>query len=446
MSESIAGLGTYTPSGRFDESVTELFPHPLKRYKVESSIASKYERDYLPVNGNIFNGSIRDSFLEFNIEGSENAFIDMSTISLEMKIQFTNANNTPIENTKNISLVDGFFHRILKSHSVFLNGTQVESSNNFGLLNNVKTYIQMNKNNVDTLGRNMFYKNLNVPIPSVITGDYFDGERIDTHEADIVREAHGRIHAVGPLLLDLSCLNTYLLDKVSVRIRLDLAPANVLINSHDKEAFKYLISSCKLWVQSVKPVPSSLIAVNKSLFEKHRSIEYVFERPLEKTVIFPVNHSTLTIDSPFGSIIPHKIIIFIIDQVALNGSYNQNACHLTHNNISNIKIDINGSTLSNHNCDFPDHAGSMFFQTLNAIGSSNLLTYNNFRNGRTIFAYDTRATDVSDCVGIERQGQIRIAINCKSPCTSNKVVFVIGFTTGIIEVNGDRRIFPNYLQ
>ena len=44
-----------------------------------------------------------------------------------MKVNFTNAiyaNNTVIDNTKNISLTDGFFHPNLKSYSVFLNGTQ----------------------------------------------------------------------------------------------------------------------------------------------------------------------------------------------------------------------------------------------------------------------------------------------------------------------------------
>ena len=72
-----------------------------------------------------------------------------------------------------------------------------------------------------------------------------------------------------------------------------------------------------------------------------------------KGLIFPVNQSALTIDGPFCSIIRHKIIIFIIDQVALNGSYNQNANHLNHNNIYNIKVDVNGNSLYNHNCDFP---------------------------------------------------------------------------------------------
>ena len=138
----------------------------------------------------------------------------------------------------------------------------------------------MSKNNVDTLGWNMFYKHFDELIPSVITADYFDNESIHTYEADIVIEAHGKMHAVC-LLLDLSYLNTYRLEKVSVRIRFNLAPVSVLINFNGNETYKYFMSSCKLWVQAVKPVPSSLIGVIK-LFEKHRSIEYVFERPLEK--------------------------------------------------------------------------------------------------------------------------------------------------------------------
>ena len=442
----ITGVGMNSPTNRYDQSISEMFPNPTRRYKIESSIASKYDRDFLPVNANLFNGGINDSFLEFNVEGIENSFLDLSHLTLEMKVQFTNANNTAIEPAKNLSLVDGFFHRMFKSHSVFLNGTQVEASNNFGLLNNIKTFTNMSKMNIDTIGRGMFYKNLDIPIPNTLATDYFEPANIHQKESDIVRESHGVVQAVGPLLLGISDADQYLLDKISMRVRLDLAPASVLINSNDTEEFKYFITSCKLWVRVVNPVPSSLIAINKMLFEKQRSIEYVFERPLEKTIIFPQNHSTLTIDSPFGSIIPHKLFIFIIDQTALNGSYRHNANYLTHNNISNIKVDINGNSLSNHNCAFPREAGSVFYQTLSTIGKNNLLTYNNFRAGRTIFCFDTRTSDASDSLSIERQGMLRISINCRSPSTSNKVVFVIGFTTGILEVTGDRRIFPNFLQ
>ena len=136
--------------------------------------------------------------------------------------------------------------------------------------------------NIDTIGRGMFYKNLDIPIPNYITAGYFDPATIHPQESHIVRESHGVVHEIWPLLLEISDADQYLLDKIYMWVRLDVAPAKVLINSNDNEELKYFITICKLWVRVINPVPSRLIAINKMLFEKQRSIEYVFQNPLEK--------------------------------------------------------------------------------------------------------------------------------------------------------------------
>ena len=42
----------------------------------------------------------------------------------------------------------------------------------------MESYIQMSMNNVDTIGRNIFHKHLDVPIPSAIRAGYFDIDSI----------------------------------------------------------------------------------------------------------------------------------------------------------------------------------------------------------------------------------------------------------------------------
>ena len=57
-----------------------------------------------------------------------------------------------------ISLIEGAGHRILSKFSLFLNGTPCESNSYFGLYNTVKSYLQMSKNDLKTIGKIMYYK------------------------------------------------------------------------------------------------------------------------------------------------------------------------------------------------------------------------------------------------------------------------------------------------
>lgn len=368
--------GVYSPTSNYEESVSEMFPSLSKRYKIDGSIESRYDRDYLPVNCNVFNGSINDNFLEFRVSGADGEFLDLSTLALEVKMGITNADGTALDDTDNLTLADGLFHNLFKSHSVYLNGTQVEGNSYFGLCNNIKVYTQMRKSNLCTLGRNMYYKDLINTIPEKITDAYFSTASDD--EKTIMKEIKTGVHAMGPLLLDISDADCYLLDRIDMRLRLELSPAAAVILTSNSKQYKYNIKLCKLWLKVIKPMPSALLALNKLLIETNKSIEYVFNKPLVKTVIFPANHVNLIIENPFNSVIPKKIYIFIIDQQALNGSYKLNPNYLMHNNVNNIKVEINGNTLSNLNCDFTSAPGSVFYQTVKTIGNNNLLTHTFF--------------------------------------------------------------------
>jgi hypothetical protein len=397
-------------------------------------------------------GAVNDSYLEFVIGDTNNEFIDLSSLALEMKINVTNADGTALTNANHVTLVDGWGHRILQSHSVYLNGVQTEGNSISGMLNTVKIYTQHESVHADGFLRNMGYKDRSETIRDTVDDNYFTAANMHSNESRIVTNLKNRglVHAMTLLNTDLSTSGSYLCDLVEYRIRIDLAPASVIIHSHDAGAdYRYHIHLSKLWVRKVRPTPSALLALNRELISKNLSLEYLFERPLVKTLIYPSNHTSITIDSPFHGIIPHRLMLFIVDQDSVNGSYARNAAFFTHCNLTNLKLEINGNAMSNISCNFPDSIAQAYYQTLSASGvnkGKSLLTFDHFRSGRSIFCWECRAGDSDDTLSVEEQGSLRITLTSSIANTANKVIYIVGFTTGLVEINGDRRIFPHFLQ
>jgi hypothetical protein len=243
--------GLKTVTDRYYHSGIDMFPRTNKSYIVESSIEARSDRDYLPTNCSLFNGRVTDSFIEFTINSSSLEFIDLGSMSLQLKVTITNADRSDVAADANITLVDGFFHRLFASHAVFLNNTQCEGNTFFGLLNLVKSYTSMDRNKLDSFGRNMFYKSLSTPLVESFNAAYFTNMPAGSDESSIIRNCRGTLEMTGPLMTDLHDTDCYLCDKVDYRIRLELTPPAVLIKTASAEAYKYRIDMAKLWVKKL---------------------------------------------------------------------------------------------------------------------------------------------------------------------------------------------------
>ena len=295
----------------------------------------------------------------------------------------------------------------------------------------------------------MYYKNLNTKIYDEFTSESFDANSITKDEASIIEECkQGVLHMFTPLGLDLASANFYLLNGVDIRIRLDLAPSELVINALDGTTKKYYyqLQLLKLWCEKVAPYPSALLSLNKNLISGNGMIVYLFDKPIIKPYIFPSGQSLLSLDNVFNGVVPSFVYIYLIKQSSLNGEYNKNGAYLTHANISNIRLDVNGNTVSSTNSSFPGSIAQVFHHTLTNIKDSNhLLTYQNFKKGRAVFCWNLAPTDCNDVLNVEKSGNIRVNIQTSTPLEENIVAFVTGLTTGIIEVDSARRVKTTFL-
>ena len=75
-----------------------------------------------------------------------------------------------------------------------------------------------------------------------------------------------------------------------------------------------------------------------------------------------------------------------------------------------------------------------------------MLTLQSHKIGRTIYSWELRRFDCSDVLNVEKSGNVKIYFQTDKPVTENYFVFVIEITTGLIEINGARKVKTSYLM
>ena len=447
MPTGVTQSGITLPTIKYVNSISEEFPNQNRNYKVESAISGRYLRDHIPINGNISTHAVTDTYAEFLIHSNGSELLNLGSFFLETHMRILKPNGKPIDDTCKVSIVDGLSHRILSRSSLFLNGVAVESNAYFGLYSAVKTYLTAAKSFIPVGGRNALYKDINTHIPpKTFNADHYDPSKISKDEDDLIKECRDSLNFITPLQLDISSSNFFLLNNVDIRLRFDLSPASVIINSIDNAAYKYSVDSMKLWCEKVVPYPSALVSLNKTLSPQN-SIEYIFTRPIIKSFVFPAGHSSLSLDNIFNGLVPHALYIFFIPQANLYGEFDRNAAYFSNASLENVRLEINGNTISSITSKFPTNIAHIFHHTLSNLRSEhNLLNLKTFKDGRTIIAYDLRTSDCEDVIAIEKTGNVRLTVQSSPPIQENLIAFAVGDTTALVEVDGQRRVKTSYLM
>ena len=446
MATATAYQGLTVPTPKYVNAIDENFPNTRRVFQVEGAISGKYSFDSLPVNGNISNGNVSDSYVEFIISSSNNELVDANSFMLESKLKITKGSGADLDDACNVTVIDGLAHRLFQKSTLYFNNTPIEGNTEFGLYNALKTYLSMGHNEITGRGRNMYYKDYRESdIIDKLTTDHFKKGYATRNEESIREDCKKTLHFMTPLMFDFASAQTYLLDGIDIKIRLDLAPPSLVINSPDAERYVYALQSIKLWSTKIIPYPEALVSLNKSL-TNGSTLDYIFPRPLIKSFVFPKGHSTLSVDNVFNGIVPEMMYIVFMDQENAKGGYSKNSAYFTHANVNNIRVEVNGHTIFALTGSYPEHIARMIQSTLDSVQSeNNLLTVDSFKKGRTLHAFDLRASDCEDVLSIEKAGNLRFSFQCSTHITENTQIYIIGITSGLVSVNDRRNVITSYL-
>lgn len=439
----VQGGGSSTSLREYSAAVTDNFPRVSRLRAIESSIASRNKLDVLPVNLEGPNNSINDTYIEYRIPGVKGQFLDLSTLTMDMKMRLVKNDDTTLTDTDHVTFANGISNTLFKSCTCYLNEQMVESNALFNYHCFTKMLTSIPQEKLASIGRAAFFsqeENGKKGIVPTYDENYFtslEGEEKET----IANVKTNGLSVTAPLLLDIASLDSYLLDGTDVRIRLELADKAWFLNTHqDGNAFKFILDAAKLWVDRVVPQPSALESLNLSLTSQ--VIQYTYNRTLYKTCVLSPNQTNLLVELPFAQIIPQNLFMLIVDMESMSGNYNKNGLYFNHADLSHVHISINGSTVYNIHSEFPHNVSRLFYSTLDTLGleTKHNLSLSGFSEGRTLCAFNFVSEDIENGVPLDKSGNMRISLAFKKGQKKNLVIIFFADTTGVIELDAHRQV------
>ena len=440
---SFLGGAYNAPSKKLISAISDSFPTPNRSFKVESGIEKRHNVDYLPINANIQNSSVNDTYVEFLIHPTEKTFLNLDKIFLELKLQIRAPNNANLTATNHsVTIIEGVGTSLISRCNVFLNSTPVESNAYMGLWDYIRTSISMTEEERNNAGRVNFYRNNNTDIPRLITADYFTEDNLNDQENEIIGACRDTIHTMIPLKISLSTADVLLVDNITLKIRIDFNPSEYILLTHQDIEYSYRITLAKLHIENIVVEPNALISLNSNMLKDNSQIEYLFEKPVIKTQVITTGLPSVICDNVFTGQIPSTLYVFMIAQNSLNGAFNRNPLYLENCNVNKIKIDVNGSTCAYLTGDFQRNLVSEFMMKTLSAANNKLpgLTYDNFRSGKTIFVFDLCSSLSNDTLTLDRQGSLRLEFSMSSATTENHILFMVGLFNNSLLVNAARSV------
>ena len=438
---NVPGTGNKVPVDSYIAGISESYPNANRQRVVESSINSRECLDFMPSNMGL-NQTLTDRYMDFRIHGVTGSFIDMSSLVLEMCIKVTKGGDE-LQDADNIMFVNGLSNTIFKSVTVFLNEKMVESNPIYGYTSFSKLLKSCKRSTMYNIGKcGFFYDDASgiggikdVFLPATFT-------TADSLEGQMSRKIKSEgINICFPLLLDLCSLDMYLLDSVDVRIRLEMANNSWIMNTNEGGATtKVDVQMAKLWLDRVTPHYNSILALNDAL--TINPIQYIFNKTLHKTYVIGSYQNSILIEQPFGSCIPEKIGMMLVDMRNFSGDYMRNPLFLKNCDLSNIHITINGSTIYNINCEFPNNISNLYYITQKSLGLAheNMISYDSFSKGRTLMYFNFITEDMDDALPVEMSASMRINLKLRVNVASPVVVILLAETTGLLTIDSARSI------
>ena len=430
------GTGSKIPLNHYTAGITDLYPNVNRKRLVETSINSRERIDIMPINSGL-NQSLSDKYIEFRIKSSEGVFLDMTTLALEMKMTFdkTGGFKSPPEKDDLFKVVNGISNTLFKSVNVFLNDKLVESSPLFNYISYIKLLRTTPLSKINSVGEcgglydDYYYHN---PLGGGIVDTYTE---TNLHKKEAEKLINQGLDVCFPLMLDVASLDMYLLDKVDVRIRLELANQSWYMGHIGGPNINSHIEKATLWVDKVIPHFNAMKALSETI--QKQPVEYIFDKTLLKTYVVGANENNIILDQPFNNVIPEKLTMCFIDNSSFNGSYTKNPLYFPNLDVSQIRVSLNGNnvyTLKNNT--------RTYYETLrgNGLQEENLICYKSFFKGRCVYTFNFLTEEASDTIPVEMSAHLRISIDFNTPPSQPHILLLIGDSMGILSIDAHRHI------
>ncbi len=391
--------------------------------------------------------SASDAPIEFLVNGSADDYIDLNQTMLVVRCSVTKDDGSSLGATKTIAPVNNFMHSLFSDVSIVLGDKQVEGGNFMypyrAYLHNLLTYGSSTKKGL--LRAAGWVKDV-----ASATMHEKDDDAWKARAGWIV--AKGEIEFAGSLCLDTLVQSKYLLNNMSIKIKLNRAkPDFYFMKDVPAETVKLTITSAILYIRRVQMTPSVILQDEEMLL--HRNALY----PIQHTELttYTINTGSLSHnkESLFRGKIPKFIIVGMVTNAAFNGSYATNPFNFQDFDLGFMALYKDGESVPSrpYTPNFKKKLCSREYVALHQalelynVDESRNITLEDFMNGFTLMAFNLSPDmEISGPAQTLRDGNLRLEMRftAQLPATINVVALAVFDSQ--IEISKNRDVMLDF--
>ena len=392
--------------------------------------------------------------IEFVVAGSGEDYLDLSNKLLEVRAKLT-ADGSTVTAEVAVAPVNNVFHSMFSQLDVSLNDVSVSSaSTTYPYRAYMETHLNYGHDaKVSKLQAGLYYMDTNLtvldPRP---TGDNAVTNTGLAKRHQLCTKT-GTFDMIGPLHVDVFNQSRYLLNGVTMKLRLSRSKDAFVLMAKTAGEYKMEVMSAKLFVRKVKITPSLVLANEKMLGRS--PAKYPITRVECKVIHLPQGQRSFTHENLFLGHLPKRIVFGIVDNRSYNGDMTMNPFNFRHCNLKFLAVHLDGQQIPWAPLQ-PSFSQDNYIRAFNTpftggVGIStdngHLIGREYFSRGHALYCFDLTPDLSSSCshhLNVAKTGNLQLELGFERslPFTGNVIVY--SEFDNIIEIDKDRVVTRNY--
>lgn len=254
----------------------------------------------------------------------------------------------------------------------------------------------------------------------------------------------------GPLHVDIAFQEKYLINGLSMRIKLTRSPNRFCLQSTDQNAnYRLDISQAVYYVRRIKVSPAIELAHAKAMEKSNAPY------PVHKTevVVVPIGsgHSNISKEGLFAGRIPRKLVITFLAANSYNGHFAHSPFCFENANVMRIEVTVNGEMVGDTPMvsDFTNNMYTVAYTSLFAAMDKSYadqgtdITYDDFGKKYPLFCFDLTKDscgNVRSHVEPDQTGTLRLSVQLRENTTETMYMVLYAEFEAVIEVTRSREL------
>lgn len=392
--------------------------------------------------------NIRDGGpVEFNISGSGDEYMDLSSSYLYVKAKIVKSDGTSLLDKEPVAPINLFLHSLFSQVDVSLNERIISSATNtYPYRAYIETLLNYGEDAKKTLLTcECFYKdnNLSVNDPLLENGNKGLKKRYELTCKSQTLDMIGQLHC------DIFQQNRLMLNLVDLKIKLTRSkPEFCLLSSSTKAEYKVDLEHASLFIRKVKVSPGVSLGHAKAL--EKSSAKYPLDRVLCKTYSVSAGSWSFMQDNVFLGVMPKRLIIACLQNASMNGQYTLNPFLFKHCNLNYVSVYVDGQPVPGKplELNFPDKNYIRAYHSLFSGFNQDkglYITRDDYADGHTLFAFDL-SPDLCEGphLNLQRQGNLRVELKFSKALEETISVLIYAEFENVIEITKSRHVLCDF--